>query len=77
MSSVISKLLEKHGFIHQFMSPGKRSDAIKKYQSLIEMVVSECVEVCKGQATYDPIVLPYKPSEQFASAIKKHFGVKT
>ena len=40
-----------------------------------ELIVQECVEVCKGQATYDPIVLPYKPSEQFMSAIKKHFGV--
>ena len=41
-----------------------------------KMIVRECIEVCQGQATYDPIVLPYKPSEQFASAIKKHFGVE-
>jgi hypothetical protein len=35
-----------------------------------ELIVNECIEVCRAQATYDPIVLPYKPSEQFMSAIK-------
>ena len=46
---------------------------VKKFA---ELIVRECMEVCQGQATYDPIVLPYKPSKQFADAIKKHFGVE-
>lgn len=41
-----------------------------------ELIVRECAEVCKAQSTYDPIVLPYKPSEQFEKAIREHFGVK-
>ena len=45
-------------------------------KKLAELIVSECIEVCRAQATYDPIVLPYKPSEQFMTAIKKHFGVE-
>lgn len=36
--------LEKHGFIHQHMTVGERSDAIKKYQSLVELVVKECCD---------------------------------
>jgi len=41
-----------------------------------ELFIRECAEVCKAQSTYDPIVLPYKPSEQFEKAIRQHFGVK-
>jgi len=41
-----------------------------------ELIVRECAKVCKAQSTYDPIVLPYKPSEQFEKAIREHFGVE-
>jgi hypothetical protein len=47
-----------------------------KMEKFAELIVGECVEVCNGQATYDPQTLPYKPSEQFADAIKEHFGVE-
>ena len=50
---------------------------MKAYEEkFAELIVRECVEVCNGQATYDPQTLPYKPSKQFADAIKEHFGVK-
>lgn len=55
---------------------GDHVDVRIMMEKFAELIVTECVNVCKGQATYDPIVLPYKPSEQFASAIKKHFGVE-
>lgn len=45
-------------------------------EKFAELIVRECVEVCNGQATYDPQTLPYKPSKQFADAIKEHFGVE-
>ena len=46
-------------------------------QKLAELIVRECAKVCKAQSTYDPIVLPYKPSEQFEKAIREHFGVES
>jgi len=45
-------------------------------EKFAELIVRECAEVCKAQSTYDPIVLPYKPSEQFEKAIREHFGVE-
>ena len=45
-------------------------------QKFAELIVRECAKVCKAQSTYDPIVLPYKPSEQFEKAIREHFGVE-
>ncbi len=46
-------------------------------EKFAELIVRECVKVCKAQSTYDPIVLPYKPSEQFEKAILEHFGVES
>lgn len=42
-----------------------------------ELIIQECIEVCNNQATYDPQTLPYKPSKQFADAIKQHFEIET
>ena len=38
-----------------------------------ELIVKECAKVCSEQR--DPANLNYKPSEQFAEAVKQHFGV--
>ena len=38
-----------------------------------ELIVRECMQVCLQQR--DPANLNYKPSEQFAAAVKQHFGV--
>ena len=46
------------------------------YAKFAESLIRECAKVCKAQSTYDPIVLPYKPSEQFEKAIREHFGVE-
>ena len=48
----------------------------EELEKFAELLIRECAEVCKAQSTYDPIVLPYKPSEQFEKAIRQHFGVK-
>ena len=80
MNERIRRLAEKAGLrFTQLMSnpmvpvvDGKETDLEK----FAELIVKECAEVCKAQSTYDPIVLPYKPSEQFEKAIRQHFGVK-
>ena len=38
-----------------------------------ELIVRECAKVCSEQR--NPANLNYKPSEQFAEAVKQHFGV--
>jgi len=80
MNERIKQLAEQAGLrFTQLMSnpmvpvvDGKETDLEK----FAELIVKECAEVCKAQSTYDPIVLPYKPSEQFEKAIRQHFGVK-
>jgi hypothetical protein len=44
MNKLIEGFLEKHGFIHPHMTTGERSDAIKKYQLLVELVIKECCD---------------------------------
>lgn len=39
-----------------------------------ELIVKECARVCSEQR--NPANLNYKPSEQFAEAVKQHFGVE-
>ena len=38
-----------------------------------ELIIEECANVCLSQR--NPPNLNYKPSEQFAEEIKRHFGV--
>ena len=42
-------------------------------EKFAELIVRECAKVCSEQR--DPANLNYKPSEQFAEAVKQHFGV--
>ena len=43
------------------------------HQKFAELIVRECAKVCLEQR--NPANLNYKPSEQFAEAVKQHFGV--
>ena len=43
------------------------------HQKFAELIVRECAKVCSEQR--NPANLNYKPSEQFAEAVKQHFGV--
>lgn len=43
-------------------------------EKFAELIVQECVKVCLEQR--NPANLNYKPSEQFAEAVKQHFGVE-
>ena len=45
-------------------------------EKFAELIVQECMQVCKNEAAWDPAELAYKPSEQFHTAIKEHFGVE-
>ena len=47
-----------------------------KLETFAELIVKECIQVCKNEAAWDPAGLPYKPSEQFHDAMKQHFGVE-
>ena len=49
-------------------------DLTKFTEVFAELIVRECVEVCLEQR--NPANLNYKPSEQFAEAVKQHFGVE-
>jgi hypothetical protein len=42
-------------------------------QRFAELIVLECAKVCSEQR--NPTNLNYKPSEQFAEALKQHFGI--
>lgn len=70
MNERIMKLAEQAGFD---LGNGQSY----KVENFAELIVRECAKVCKAQSTYDPIVLPYKPSEQFEKAIREHFGVES
>jgi hypothetical protein len=48
-------------------------DAKAVTKRFAELIVKECAQVCLSQR--DPANLNYKPSEQFAEAVKQHFGV--
>ena len=39
-----------------------------------QRIIRECAQVCLAQR--DPPNLNYKPSKQFAEAVKEHFGVE-
>ena len=43
------------------------------HRKFAELIVRECAKVCLEQR--NPANLNYKPSEQFAEAVKQHFGV--
>ena len=75
MNERIKQLAEQAGSTHK-QNLGVYQFYSDELEKFAELLVRECAEVCKAQSTYDPIVLPYKPSEQFEKAIRQHFGVK-
>jgi hypothetical protein len=78
MNTLIETLAKQAGMVEYPTGLGISENTIwgdSNIQKFALLIVKECIEVCRAQATYDPIVLPYKPSEQFMTAIKKHFGV--
>jgi hypothetical protein len=44
MNERILKLAEMHGFVNEHMTPGEKSDALKKYEKFAQLIVQECVE---------------------------------
>lgn len=49
-------------------------DPARYDQVFAELIIRECAQVCSEQR--DPPNLNYKPSERFAEAVKRHFGVE-
>ena len=76
MNEQIEHCLYKSGLTAQGCWDELDDYARECIEKFAELLIRECAEVCKAQSTYDPIVLPYKPSEQFEKAIRQHFGVE-
>lgn len=67
----IKELAEEHGFIHEFMTTGERRDALQKYEKFAELIVQECVRICKDNGE------SYQNHMNLSSdLIKQHFGVE-
>ena len=67
MNERIEKIAKEHGFIHEFMSPGEKNDALKKYEKFAELIVRECAKVAEE---YDCNL------SGNGGEILEHFGVK-
>jgi hypothetical protein len=65
----IQELAEEHGFIHEFMTTGERSDALQKYKKFAELIVQECVGVIEHND------LIGAKTEYYTKKIKQHLGV--
>ena len=47
MNKRIKKLAEMHGFVNEHMTPGEKSDALKKYEKFAQLIVRECAQVAE------------------------------
>jgi hypothetical protein len=47
MNERIEKIAKEHGFIHEFMSPGEKNDALKKYEKFAELIVEKCAQAAE------------------------------
>ena len=70
MNERIEKIAKEHGFIHEFMSPGEKNDALKKYEKFAELIVRECIDCL------DPLSKNHSMVGAAQDTIKNHFGVK-
>jgi hypothetical protein len=48
MNERILKLAEMHGFVNEHMTPGEKSDALKKYEKFAQLMVRECIDIAKN-----------------------------
>lgn len=46
MNERIKELAIEHGFIHQNMTAGEKSDALRKFEKITMVVVNECASIC-------------------------------
>ena len=70
MNKRIQKFAEMHGFVNEHMTPGEKSDALKKYEKFAELIVEEC-----GVAL-SPMLRDMVSRGQAYNLIKQHFGVE-
>jgi hypothetical protein len=76
MNNRIEKLMLEAGFA-EYVTETKNQlihQPIFNAEKFAELIINECATVCLSQR--DPANLNYKPSEQFAEEIKRHFGIK-
>ena len=71
MNERILKLFTQACYHGDYEPENVPNEVVEKFA---ELIVRECVEVCLEQR--NPANLNYKPSEQFAEAVKQHFGVE-
>ena len=65
MNERIQKFAEMHGFVNEHMTPGEKSDALKKYEKFAELIVRECA-----------LVVHKKTGPKSALNVLEHFGVE-
>jgi hypothetical protein len=74
MNERILKLAEMHGFVNEHMTPGEKSDALKKYEKFAQLIVQECISTLE-EKIYQSI--DNDGDEVWADLIlKEHFGVE-
>lgn len=64
MNERIKQLAEDHGFIHDNMTIGEKSDALKKFEKTTELIVKKVFDSIadEGFEVYEPVVQKVKQS---------------
>ena len=73
MNERIKQLAEDHGFIHDNMTIGEKSDALKKFEKTTELIVRECADIAKHHVMN---ISAYADAEFVEKQIQTHFGVE-
>ena len=85
MNERIKKLAEMYWFVNEHMTPGEKSDALKKYQKFAELIIQECISIveeqkeclCEEQQYWSDHDYGYEMAVDDASkGIKQFFGVE-
>jgi hypothetical protein len=73
MNKRIKKLAEMHGFVNEHMTPGEKSDALKKYEKFAQLIVRECADFIDSHKRVDEYGLAC--DIVYGVDLMKHFGV--
>jgi hypothetical protein len=89
MNERIQKFAEMHGFVNEHMTPGEKSDALKKYEKFAELIVKECLAIIQTEVSMkykdgweqhgvsdDWATGHYNASLHSCALLKRHFGVE-
>jgi hypothetical protein len=75
MNDYIKKLAEANGFIHDNMTIGEKSDALKKFEKTSEVILQECINTVQKRYMGDNNREDMEVL-RCVSELKNHFGVE-